>query len=216
MGPQRNNPFRIKTVWKIKPNYFLSICRLLYCRAPAHGSATQVSRGHSLLQPKCICSAGTRYLKHVPEPHRWGKILLHSQTATMGCSSPNSLKQDDFRKSSWWVFLKPCFCLAQSFALIKEVELFIHTRKSHIVYWMQVILVDMVIFLMSVSEHVNLGELKTGAHISGRFPYLRRKRYKTSEFWPEVFRTHNQLKDKYANTLHNTIFSWSKCGNSFF
>ena len=215
-GSQQEWKWFRKRSEKLKSNYFLSICRFLYCRAPAYGSATQVSnRDHSLLQPKSICWAETRYLKHVPEPHRWGLILLHSQTATMGCSSPNSAKQVNFRKSWWQKFLKLCYSLAQSFALIKNVEILIRWSKSHLIYWMQDKLVDVVILLKTASEHVCLGELKTGAHVSGRFPYLSRKWYETSAVWPEIFRIQNQLKDKYANSLPNTNFSWSIYENYF-
>lgn len=72
---------------------------------------------------------------------------------------------------------------------------------------MQVKLVDMVILPKTTSERAYLGELKNMAHISGRFPYLSRKWYKTSAVGSEIFRIQNQLKDKYANTLPNTNFS---------
>lgn len=81
---------------------------------------------------------------------------------------------------------------------------------------MQVKLVDMIILLKTMSECVCLGELKTEAHVSGRFPYLSRKWYKTSAaFWPEIFRIQNSLKDKHGNTLPNTNFSSSKYENNF-
>lgn len=71
---------------------------------------------------------------------------------------------------------------------------------------MQVKLVDVVILLKIMSEHVCLGEIKTRTHVSGRGPYLSRNWYDTSTVQPEIIRIQNQLKGKCANTLSNPVF----------
>lgn len=150
---------------KLKSNYFLSICRLLYCRAPAYSSVTQVnSRDRSLLNTKAFAKLRqgiwSIFLHHTSEYSPCFVLRLPPWVAAPPTVSNKLTSENPGDRNSL-----NCHFLAQSFALTKKCELFLHWRKYNLIYWMQVKLVDVVILLKIISECVCLGELKSGGRL---------------------------------------------------
>lgn len=203
-----------KTFWKkIKSNYFLSISRLRHFRPTSYSSFTQVNgKDHSLLKQRAFAELRqgiwSMFLSRTGED--WPCFILKLPPWFGAPSVKKSWLQETLMTE-----IPLLYSFAQSLALIENVELFLCWHKCHLIYWTQVKLVDVVILLKTMSECVCPRELKTLAHVFGRFPYLNRKWFKTFAVCSEIFRIQTQLKDKYANTLPNTIFSWSKYQNNF-
>lgn len=138
-----------------------------------------------VVKPKSVCWAETRCWRMLLSHNHWGMILLCSQTTSMGGSSPNSANQADFRKPWWQKFLKLFDSPAQPSAAIKSAELFLHWPKCLLIYWIYTSQIGW--HGHASKDHVCLGELKTGAHASERFPYLNKKWYKTSTALLKIF-----------------------------